>query len=252
MRLQLGSWIGFLKLQEWHKWRGVRSWLGWLSWTPSNAKWWEFWFVDLDFYYKINLIKRHDACHNTRKYRHLFEQFVSFLKPQQNSRNRDKIWRCWWLPQLTLQKLWFRNLRACGSKRILMPQWEISNLSAHPAYSKNMLWAHNHVISLLSTLLCRKIGHFTAMVTDRTTQVGCEISSFRSRGYNSYLLACNYASTNIIGCSVYKSGRQAQACSLGADSRYPGLCKISEPIDANVGCWKRGATTIKQLLLLDI
>lgn len=157
MRLQLGSWIGFLKLQEWHKWRGVRSWLGWLSWTPSNAKWWEFWFVDLDFYYKIILIKRHDACHNTRKYRHLFEQFVSFLQPQQNSRNRDKIWRCWWLPRLTPQKVWFRNLRACGSKRILMPQWEISNLSAHPAYSKNMLWAHNHVISLLSTCCVGKL-----------------------------------------------------------------------------------------------
>lgn len=41
--------------------------------------------------------------------------------------------------------------------RILMPQWEISNLSAHPAYSKNMLWAHNHVISLLSTCCVGKL-----------------------------------------------------------------------------------------------
>lgn len=86
----------------------------------------------------------------------------------------------------------------------------------------------------------RVIGHFTAMVTDRTTQIGCAISSFRTRSgsttYNSYLMACNYASTNIIGCSVYKSGPTAQACTRGADKLFKGLCTTSESFDANSGC----------------
>jgi hypothetical protein len=85
----------------------------------------------------------------------------------------------------------------------------------------------------MNHFLIRTIGHFTAMVTERSTQIGCAISSFRYNGWNAYLLACNYASNNMIGCSVYRSGAIASACTLGPDSTYPGLCKTNEPIDPN-------------------
>lgn len=76
------------------------------------------------------------------------------------------------------------------------------------------------------------------MVTDRSTEIGCGISTYRvsSGGYifNYYLLACNYASTNIISCPVYSTGTTASACTLGRDATYTGLCRDDEPIDANV------------------
>lgn len=71
------------------------------------------------------------------------------------------------------------------------------------------------------------------MVTERSTEVGCAISSFTSNGWNSFLLACNYASTNMIGCSVYRSGPAGSACTSGRDATFPGLCSANEPIDPN-------------------
>jgi Cysteine-rich secretory protein family len=82
----------------------------------------------------------------------------------------------------------------------------------------------------------RKIGHFTAMVTDRSTQIGCAISTFKGPKGNKYLLACNYASTNLLGCPVYNAGKAASSCSGGTDSSFPGLCKSTEKIDPNGSC----------------
>jgi hypothetical protein len=85
----------------------------------------------------------------------------------------------------------------------------------------------------------RVIGHFTAMITARTTKVGCGISSYTgvSGGYtwNYYLMACNYASTNFINFPVYKStsGKAGDGCIKGTDPNYPGLCVADEPIDPN-------------------
>jgi hypothetical protein len=82
------------------------------------------------------------------------------------------------------------------------------------------------------------IGHFTAVVTDRTTQVGCAISIYHTNttrwNFTNYLAACNYASTNVYGNPVYKSGAVASGCVNGPDEQLPGLCKITEPIDPNI------------------
>ncbi|CRL03988.1 CLUMA_CG017107, isoform A [Clunio marinus] len=81
------------------------------------------------------------------------------------------------------------------------------------------------------------IGHFTAMVTDRTTQIGCAISQYEtvsgSTRWLYSLMACNFANTNILSCPVYRSGTRAQECTLGADPQFPGLCRANEPIDPN-------------------
>jgi hypothetical protein len=74
-------------------------------------------------------------------------------------------------------------------------------------------------------------------VTDRTTEVGCGVSSyyevFDGTTFKTYLVACNYASTNMLTWPVYKSGPVASDCVGGADDVYPGLCKITENIDPN-------------------
>jgi hypothetical protein len=75
------------------------------------------------------------------------------------------------------------------------------------------------------------------MATERTTQVGCGITTFKatsgSRTANVYLLGCNYASTNLVGWPVYKTGAKASGCTGGADLVYTGLCKTSENINPN-------------------
>jgi hypothetical protein len=75
------------------------------------------------------------------------------------------------------------------------------------------------------------------MVTDRTTEIGCGISTHKTTSgswtFNNYLVACNYASTNIMSWPVYRAGSTASACEDGADPNFPGLCKTSEKIDPN-------------------
>ena len=77
------------------------------------------------------------------------------------------------------------------------------------------------------------IGHFTVMVSERTTQVGCAISNYVSEGWNWSLLACNFASTNMLNQPIYRSGATGSGCTLGRDLVYTGLCRTNEPIDPN-------------------
>ena len=77
------------------------------------------------------------------------------------------------------------------------------------------------------------IGHFTVMVSERNTQVGCAISNYESDGMYWSLMACNYATDNMIGSVVYRSGPTGSGCTLGRDPKYTGLCRTNEPIDPN-------------------
>lgn len=83
-----------------------------------------------------------------------------------------------------------------------------------------------------------KIGHFTTLICERQTQLGCAISTYittiNERDFNNYLIVCNFASTNMETNPTYRSGnRTGSACKLGTDTKFPGLCKITEPIDPN-------------------
>ncbi|CAO1439202.1 unnamed protein product [Diamesa serratosioi] len=77
------------------------------------------------------------------------------------------------------------------------------------------------------------IGHFTVMVSERNTQVGCAISNYVSGGWNWTLLACNYATTNMMNQNIYRTGTTGSGCTLGRDPTYTGLCRTNEPIDPN-------------------
>lgn len=73
-----------------------------------------------------------------------------------------------------------------------------------------------------------KIGHFTAMVTDRTTHVGCAMSKFMMGQWQALLLVCNYSSSNIIFKPVYNVGALTEKCLSGRNPLFPGLCSANE------------------------
>lgn len=77
------------------------------------------------------------------------------------------------------------------------------------------------------------IGHFTAMVNDRNTRVGCGMLRQPKDNGAEFFFACNYAQTNILNRPIYVSGTAASKCTKGKNSKYPALCAASEPIDPN-------------------
>ena len=107
-------------------------------------------------------------------------------------------------------------------------------------YNENIYAAESDIdkFTRLTGSSGKKIGHFTSLVCERQTQIGCAISTYKSsinnREFNNYLMTCNYASTNMQTYPTYRSGTETgSACKEGTDSEFPGLCKITEPIDPN-------------------
>lgn len=74
----------------------------------------------------------------------------------------------------------------------------------------------------------KTVGHFTQIVTDRATHVGCAISSYTEKQWKTSLITCNYAFTNIHGMRVYLSGATGTGCKSGRNPDFPALCDINE------------------------
>uniref|UniRef100_A0A0A1XQD0 Venom allergen-1 n=1 Tax=Zeugodacus cucurbitae TaxID=28588 RepID=A0A0A1XQD0_ZEUCU len=75
------------------------------------------------------------------------------------------------------------------------------------------------------------IGHFTVMVGEANIRVGCALSTYSVPGqpYKACLMACNYATTNLIGAPMYKScATGASGCKKGKNTAFPFLCSKSE------------------------
>ncbi|XP_043659506.1 antigen 5 like allergen Cul n 1 [Drosophila teissieri] len=80
------------------------------------------------------------------------------------------------------------------------------------------------------------IGHFTVLVADRNTDVGCAVATYSVPGqsYKAFLLACNYAATNVLGIKMYSScSKPASKCTTGTNPTYKYLCSASEKYDVN-------------------
>ncbi|XP_067635239.1 venom allergen-1-like [Eurosta solidaginis] len=76
------------------------------------------------------------------------------------------------------------------------------------------------------------IGHFTVMVADRNIRVGCDAATYKARATNmsNFLMACNYATTNIVNRPIYNTcATAASGCTTGKNTNYPNLCSTSEP-----------------------
>lgn len=85
-----------------------------------------------------------------------------------------------------------------------------------------------------SKFLCwiRTIGHFTIVANDRNIAIGCAASNYVNKdGFDTYLVACNYATTNFEGEPVYKACDEAASdCTTGTNPDYPALCSADEDI----------------------
>jgi hypothetical protein len=71
-------------------------------------------------------------------------------------------------------------------------------------------------------------GHFTQLVTDEATQIGCAASQYTENGFKFNLIACNYSRTNIQGTKVYTIGEPTSACKKGKNPNFPALCIDTE------------------------
>ncbi|XP_058445546.1 antigen 5 like allergen Cul n 1-like isoform X2 [Malaya genurostris] len=76
------------------------------------------------------------------------------------------------------------------------------------------------------------IGHFTQMMSDRTTAIGCGIVIYPQKvsGYTFkvVLYACNYSITSIYSQPVYRKGQMGAKCVSGMNPHYNGLCSMEE------------------------
>ncbi|CAD7093586.1 unnamed protein product [Hermetia illucens] len=79
----------------------------------------------------------------------------------------------------------------------------------------------------------KTVGHFTLMVGDHVTQVGCGTVGFTRLGRHTKITACNYSATNIFHKPVYRSGATASACVTGRHPTYKNLCSTKENINPN-------------------
>jgi len=81
------------------------------------------------------------------------------------------------------------------------------------------------------------IGHFTLMVNDKQSKVGCGLVKFTKRmnnyNYKVHVFSCNYSWTNVYTLPVYKKGRPASQCKTGKHYYYEGLCSDAEQIKAS-------------------
>ncbi|KNC32014.1 hypothetical protein FF38_10700 [Lucilia cuprina] len=147
---------------------------------------------------------KHDSCRNTEQFRFAGQNlaWIHYLEPVNNEAGFNKS-----------IELWYAEV--ANSKQEYIDSFPVEQL-----YS---------------------IGHFTAMMTDRNTHVGCSAATFSISGsrYKAFLVACNYASGNLRDVPIYvKCDRPAKNCSTGNNPSYPNLCSIKEHFDANYGYYK--------------
>uniref|UniRef100_A0A1A9WST6 SCP domain-containing protein n=1 Tax=Glossina brevipalpis TaxID=37001 RepID=A0A1A9WST6_9MUSC len=142
----------------------------------------------------------HDECRNTKRFRNA-GQNIYWLKTTQLDLNTDFIIK-------DAIKMWFEEHKDCD-RDVLQ------------AYEKKK----------------PQIGHFTIMVNDLQTHVGCSMIKNRLLGHFKKLVViftCNYSTTNIRGLSTYKTGPTASKCKQ-RNEEFINLC--NDPIDANDLGW---------------
>lgn len=70
-----------------------------------------------------------------------------------------------------------------------------------------------------------EIGHFTAMVNDRVTEVGCAAVMYvDSKQSKVFLFTCDYSYTNVLNKPVYSTGATGSSCTRGLSKYHKGLC----------------------------
>ncbi|KAL5287519.1 Ag5r.2 family protein [Megaselia abdita] len=82
-------------------------------------------------------------------------------------------------------------------------------------------------------------GHFTVMVAELSTRVGCaavrssEWDAEKQITWQTLTTACNYSHTNVKGHRIYTSGKATSKCTTGVNPKYQFLCSTKEKYDPN-------------------
>uniref|UniRef100_A0A1A9W0G3 SCP domain-containing protein n=1 Tax=Glossina brevipalpis TaxID=37001 RepID=A0A1A9W0G3_9MUSC len=87
-------------------------------------------------------------------------------------------------------------------------------------------------------------SHFAIMMSDRNIVVGCAASSYSEYAkklgitLNTTLLACNYATTNMVGFPIYDTNcsKAALNCASGFNEKYLNLCSLKERYNIRDNC----------------
>jgi hypothetical protein len=77
-----------------------------------------------------------------------------------------------------------------------------------------------------------EVGHFTQMLVDRASAIGCAMIIFPQNGFYFYIFTCDYSSQTIIGFPIYKQLTSASECTK-MNPDYPALCSADEPNNPN-------------------
>lgn len=87
----------------------------------------------------------------------------------------------------------------------------------------------------MSLFTDRTYYHWALMLQESNTAIGCAVSVHQEDPWKFvYILTCNYAANNRLGCPIYNEGSPpGNACTNGVDSVLPALCNVTEPIDPN-------------------
>ncbi|XP_061397349.1 antigen 5 like allergen Cul n 1-like [Musca vetustissima] len=113
---------------------------------------------------------------------------------------------------------------------------ELTRASINAWYSefKDTKW--EHLQSHPSNYNGPAIGHFTALMGERNIAVGCAASTYSTPGvsYKTFLIACNYATTNMINNPIYNGcAKPAAKCTTGKNAKFPNLCSLKEVYNVN-------------------
>jgi len=73
-------------------------------------------------------------------------------------------------------------------------------------------------------------GHFTQMVNQKVTHVGCAAVLYSDATNRNIYMVCNYAFPNFYHYPVYATGSVGSGCTTGCNPEYPALCNPCENI----------------------
>ncbi|XP_037932307.1 antigen 5 like allergen Cul n 1-like [Teleopsis dalmanni] len=79
----------------------------------------------------------------------------------------------------------------------------------------------------------KAIGHFTQVVQEKATHMGCAILRQTKSGTTYQFIACDYAYTNVLGKPIYTSGTAASGCKTGRNPNFKSLCTTKEVYNVN-------------------
>lgn len=77
---------------------------------------------------------------------------------------------------------------------------------------------------MFKTIYSSKFGHFSVMVNDQVTEIGCAaVVDVISSTSSVIVMACNYSYTNMLGTATYAVGPAASKCPA-KHTVYTSLC----------------------------